>query len=248
MKYKKYPQEFWSQIKNTTKELKSQGKTLIAAFDADGTLWDTDLGENFFQYTIDKRLVPLPNSAWNHYLELKKVNNDPRNAYLWLAQIYKGLPLSEVQKWAQEAVDEIMPLPIFNEQQELIAFFKAEGVQVYVITASIKWAVEPGAKLLGLSSDSILGVQTKVENQIITDEPNGVITYKLGKTEALLAKTESPPFFASGNTEGDKELLESATHLRLAVSAANRDDRLYKTEFALQQLAEEKNWLSHRFI
>lgn len=249
MKYKKYPTEFWTQIKNTTKELKNQGKQLIAAFDADGTLWDTDIGENFFHYTIDQRLVPLPESPWEHYLEMKKINSDPRAAYLWLAQIYKGIPLTQVQKWAEEALNAIHPVPIFTEQQELISYLLSEKVKVYIITASIKWAVEPGAKLVGLNPENVIGVETKVNNLIVTDEQNGIITYKKGKPEALMLKTlQAAPYLASGNTEGDLELLESSTHIKLAVSAANRDDKLYKTEYKLQETAEEKNWLRHRFI
>lgn len=248
MKYKKYPTEFWTQIKRTTKDLKSQGQELIAAFDADGTLWDTDLGENFFQYTIDQRLVPLPQSAWDHYLEMKKINNDPRAAYLWLAQIYKGQNIAQVQKWAEEALQAIQPLAVFPEQKELIEFLKSEGAKIHIITASIKWAVEPGAKFLGLSTDSVIGVETYIRDQVITEEPKGIVTYKKGKVEALLQHTNKKPYLAAGNSEGDLDLLESSTHIKLAVSAANRDDRLFKTEYQLQRIAEEKKWLFHRFI
>jgi hypothetical protein len=47
---------------------------------------------------------------------------------------------------------------------------------------------------------------------------------------------------------GDFNLLESATHLRLAVSAASRDDKIFKTEAELAQNATDKGWLHHRFI
>lgn len=248
MKYKEYPKEFWTNIKNTTKEIKEQGKPLVAAFDADGTLWDLDMGENLFHYTIEHKLVPLPENPWEEYLHMKKINNDPRAAYLWLAQIYKGIPLSQVKKWAEEALQSITPVPIFSEQKELISFFKSENVDVYIITASIKWAVEPGALLLGLEHDNVIGIETKVKDLIVTNELKGIISYKKGKPEALKLKTGFFPFFASGNTEGDLELLESATHLRLAVSAANRDDELYKSEFLLQETANKKSWMSHRFL
>ena len=47
---------------------------------------------------------------------------------------------------------------------------------------------------------------------------------------------------------GDFELLSSATHIQLAVSAASRDDKLFKTEHELQEKAKSLGWLSHRFI
>ena len=249
MNYKNYSDQYWQQIKSTLQDLKKQNQPLVAAFDADGTLWDTDLGENFFQYQIDNKLVQLPADPWKHYFDLKKINNDPRDAYIWLAQINAGQSLTTVQNWAQKAFDEIQPKPIFSEQKKLIDLLVENGVRVYIITASIKWAVEPGAKALGLSTDQVIGVETLVLNNNITDEKKLPITYRQGKIEALLLKTNNQyPFLASGNTIGDYELLQASTHIKLAVSAASRDDRLFKAENDLQIMATEKNWWRHRFI
>ena len=249
MNYKAYPTEFWTQIEKTIAELKQAQQPLIAAFDADGTLWDTDLGETFFHHQIDEKQVPLPPNPFEHYLEMKKINNDPRPAYVWLAQINQGKSLEQVRAWAQEAFTAIKPNPIFSEQQRLIDLLKNHGAKIYIVTASIKWAVEPGALALGLTAENVIGVETEVQNGVITDKPVLPITYRTGKVEALLKHTGNvKPFLASGNSMGDFELLENATHIRLAVSAASRDDRLFKTELELATAAKEKNWLHHRFI
>lgn len=249
MHYKSFPDTYWQKIESSLKEAKAKGDPLFAAFDADGTLWDTDLGENFFQYQIDGKHVDLPQDPWNHYLELKKVNNDPRQAYTWLAQINKAQPLAQVKKWAKEAFDQIQPNPVFSEQLKLIHFLKSNGVQIYIVTASIKWAVEPGAHALGLTDDNVIGVETEIQHGVVTDIPIHPVPYRLGKAEALLAKTNKQrPFLCVGNTIGDLELLMSATDIQLAVSASSRDDRLFKTENDLLQKAHEFGWLSHRFI
>jgi phosphoserine phosphatase len=249
MNYKSFPDEYWKQIKATVTELKSKNAPLVGAFDADGTLWDTDLGENFFQFQIDEKSVPLPEDPWKHYLDLKKINNDPRDAYIWLAQINAGRSLDEVRGWSQKAFDRIQPKPIFSEQKKLIEYLLSEGVKIYIVTASIKWAVEPGARALGLTDENVIGVETVVTNNIITAEKVLPITYRDGKIAALLKKTGNvAPFLSAGNTIGDYELLEASTHLKLAVSAASRDDRLFKSENDLQTMAIEKNWWRHRFI
>lgn len=249
MNYKSFPDEYWTQIKETVASLKNSNAPLVAAFDADGTLWDTDLGENFFQYQIDEKSVPLPDDPWKHYFDLKKINNDPRDAYVWLAQINAGRSLSAVRTWCQQAFDRIQPKPIFSEQKKLIEFLLSNSVQIYIVTASIKWAVEPGARALGLSEDNVIGVETRIENNIITSDKILPITYREGKVAALLKKTGNvKPFLSAGNTIGDYELLEASTHIKLAVSAASRDDRLFKGENDLQTMAIEKNWWRHRFI
>ncbi len=249
MNYKSFPDVYWQKIEAAISECKSKGSPIYAAFDADGTLWDTDLGENFFNYQVEHKKVELPSDPFNYYLELKQVNNDPRAAYLWLAQINKGKSTSEIKTWAQEAFDEIEPNPIFAEQKKLIQMLQSHGVKIFIVTASIKWAVEPGARALGLADDDVIGVETEIKEGIITDLPVYPVTYRNGKTEALFKKTGNVrPFLAAGNTTGDLELLLSASHIQLAVSAASRDDRLFKTESELQQKANEFGWLSHRFV
>ena len=54
MNYQPFPEHYWTQIQKNIDTLKSSGQKQIAAFDADGTLWDADLGENFFQYQIQE--------------------------------------------------------------------------------------------------------------------------------------------------------------------------------------------------
>lgn len=249
MNYKQYSRSIWDLIESSTHKATEGKDAPIAAFDADGTLWDTDLGENFFHFLIDRKLVPLPPDAWNHYVEMKKVNGDPRPAYLWLAQILDGVPLTQVREWADQALDFMKPFPIFPDQKKLVELLKMHGVRVYIVTASVKWAVEPGARQLGLSNDDVIGVETAVENGLITKKGLDPITYREGKAQALLAKTGGrTPYLASGNTMGDLQLLECATDVRLAVSAAARDDKIFKTEDELLKLALANGWLAHRFI
>lgn len=239
----------WDKIHQTLDEVLKKDPRPVAAFDADGTLWDIDLGESFFRYKIDRNLVELPPDPWQHYVELKKKNNDPREAYLWLAQICQGQKIETVKEWAQKSFDAIKPVPIFEDQKKLIQIFQEHGVQIYIVTASIKWAVEPGALALGLTHEHVIGIETAVEKGIVTTRQHGVISYREGKVQALLVKTqEKLPFFSSGNTEGDLALLESATHLRLVVGAAARDQELFRTENKMQQIAEERSWLKHRFV
>lgn len=247
MKYKDYSKDIWDRINTALDYALAKDSEPIAAFDADGTLWDIDLGEAFFQYQIDHKLIPLPDSPWDFYQELKK--KDPSEAYLWLAQINHGQKLETVHKWAERAVEEIAPIPVFQEQKKIIDLFLSKGVKIYIITASVKWAVEPGAKLLGLGPDTVVGIETHIENELITQNQKGIITYQMGKVEALLERTSGKkPFFASGNTMGDFQLLNSASDLAMAVSAANQDDRLFRAENDLQAIAAQKSWIRHRFI
>lgn len=216
-----------------------------AAFDADGTLWAADLGEGLFQYQIEKKLVPLPPHPWEHYEQLKKTASH-EIAFLWLAQINAGVPLSQVREWAHQAVRAMHPVPTFEFQKRLIDHLRGRKVRVFIVTASIKWAVEPGAQLFGLTFDDVIGIRTGVDsNGIVTDQQFGPITWRRGKVDGLLLETQGKsPLFASGNTEGDLALLESATHVRLTVASAQTGHLNFPTEQKLRAIAHERGWHS----
>lgn len=243
---KPWPAQKLQSLLDDLEKHRPQGRA-VAAFDADGTLWDADLGEGLFLYQIDNKLVPLPTNPWGHYEHLKTVNN--RIAFLWLAQICKGVPITQVRQWAEQAVAS-KPLPIYEEIPKIIAKLKSLDVEIYVVTASIKWAVEPGARRLGLTNDQVLGIETEVDaSGLVTDKQKGVISYREGKPEALLAKTGGlAPYFSVGNTEGDKWLLESSLALRLVMSSAPEDQELWITESKMLALAKERGWYSHRYL
>lgn len=247
-KYKSFPQEFWVELEESLKRARKKNPRPIAAFDADGTLWDTDLGESFFKWQIENSHLPnLPANPWKHYCDMKS-SGDPRPAYLWLAQINQGQTIQQVRQWAKQAIEPVSELPIFEEQRKLIQWLQKNAVDIYVITASVKWAVEPGAHLLGIPENHVLGITTQINAQgIIQTERDGVITYREGKPEALKQKTGQFPFFASGNTMGDFALLESATEMRLAVGATKDGHELFKTEEELRQKARGNSWFLHHF-
>jgi phosphoserine phosphatase len=230
-----------SKLLDTVKAALDKGAHPIAAFDADGTLWDTDLGENFFKFQIKEKLVDLPANAWEHYQQWHQ--DDPVPAYVWLAQINKGHPLSTVRGWAKQAVSAHKKVPVFSHMVELIAALKKLKVKVYIVTASVKWAIEPAAELVGLTQDDVLGIKTRVHQGLVTDEQDGPVTWREGKVTGLLEATGGKsPLLAAGNTTGDLFLLQAATDVPLAHTLAGPTASYYVSEQDLLKEAQKRNW------
>jgi phosphoserine phosphatase len=231
-------------VKPLLEDLKKKRPTgrAIAAFDADGTLWDTDLGEALFSYQIKHKLVPLPPDPWKHYHDMKD-SVSKRAAYLWLAQINKGLPIAQVREWAKKAVADVSPVPVFPEQKKIIEFLKSIDVEVYIVTASIQWAVAPAAHLFGIPENNVLGIETQVVDGVITEKQKGLLTFREGKIQALLERTGGvAPYFAAGNTEGDQFLIEGASALKLVVAAAVDGTENYISERKMIAMAKSHGW------
>ena len=219
----------------------------VAAFDADGTLWSIDIGEQFFKYQIASgQLKDLPPDPWKHYNNMK-VTVSPQAAFIWLAQINQGQPIELVRKWSAASLKLNGPVPIFDFQKQIIEKLKSLNFKIYIVTASIAWAVEPAAALFGLPQDSVIGVKTKIDKGYVTLEQDGIITYRQGKVDALLDATGGvAPLFVSGNTEGDLLLLEASRGIRLVVASASAQDSNFATEQRMQELARKNNWYSYQ--
>ena len=247
MRVTPFPADKITKIKKSIDRALKDGATPIAAFDADGTLWNMDMGEHFFDYQVRNRLLPgLPDDPWAHYRKLHKEHAP--TAFLWLAQINEGQTLKQVQQWSQKAFQEINPVPTFPGVVEILRHLQKSDVAVYVVTASITWSVEPGAEFLGIPRENVIGVQTKVHKGLICGEQDGVVTWREGKVTGLLNVTERRlPFFAAGNTLGDLPLLDSASHIRLANHAAPPGNVNFETESRLVEIAKTRGWFFHAY-
>lgn len=230
----------------------------VAAFDADGTLWDCDAGESFFQWQLDNcQFDGLPEDPWAHYRNWKK--RDPHGAYGWLAQISSGATLDSVRTWAESCYQSHQPWPVFGSIRKLFEKLQASGFEIYIVTASVKWAVEPGAlHLLGVPHDHVLGIETESASRapggplIISDRVKMPVTYRQGKADALLRATGGrKPAIAAGNTIGDIALLESATDFKLMIQSqsplVSEDPELAESEKKLRDHGRPLGWRLHAF-
>lgn len=240
--------ELWERLSTTLRKAASETKgPKIAAFDADGTLWDADAGETFFDWEIHKAgLKNLPADPWAYYESTKKV--DPIKAYVWLAQINVGHTLEQVRSWATQCYEEHPDWPVFESQRRLITLLRELDFEIFVVTASIKWAVEPLALRLGIDNDHVLGITTKFVDGKVGMETQHPVTWREGKAEGLLARTGGVrPILASGNTLGDIALIGTATHVHLALTTQVDAGGLFNEELKLAEEADKRGWLRHRF-
>lgn len=249
--YTDFPQDVWAKIHSAIEEAHSKNLPKIAAFDADGTLWDNDAGNAFFNFEIENKLLPLPEEPWKFVYTLK--DKKATDAFLWLAQIHKGLPIDTVKSWAKKSYEQ-QKIEYFPAIQKLVKLLIENNFEIFVITASVKWAVEPCVENLGISADHVLGFQTEIKNGIITDKQAGHSTYREGKAEALLTYTKgAKPILSCGNTMGDYWLLDLATHIPLAVRSISdsikfQDKDINNQELKLYEEATKKGWITHNFV
>ena len=238
---KNVPASYLNSLKEDIKRaLKDPTVNKVAAFDADGTCWFSDVGRDFFEYQIRQNFFKGEPLTWNDYH--KQENPDIRKGLLWLAQILEGFHIDEVRAFTKEFNQAMRPLFI-EHQKEIISFLKENGVNVFIVTASVSWTVEAAAAEMGIEAENIIGVETHIKDGIITSEQKGHMTWAEGKVTALLDRTQGKkPFFVSGNTMSDVPMMHISSHIRQLIHSAHDDHGIFQSELKALKKAKKHNW------
>jgi len=212
----------------------------IAVFDADGTLYPEDVGFGFFEYQVENNLLKEKDFLKNINECYKK--NKIKTCSIIL-QKNKGVLLDQYMSWCNDFF-KTDPLTVFSFQKKLIHYLKKLGVTVYVVSASPQWVVQQAVRHYELPIDVVVGLKTVVDDKgVITDQLIYPLSMGPGKVTALLEKSKNLyPFFVSGNTVSDLDLLESSTHIKCVVAKAETGRRQYESEQVLLSIALQKNW------
>jgi hypothetical protein len=167
-------------------------------------------------------------------------------AYAFLSHLLAGYSVRNIQILCEQAVKEAVQeeeVFIYPEMKWLIDELFRNGFDIWVISASPQFLVEPFAKKAGINPENVIGVRNVVENGIITprlqgcgpfkDGENRMMTYRIGKRcwmneiifgitgeRALLTSEDiaKRPCFAAGDSDTDSHFMMDATGLRLLIN------------------------------
>ena len=233
---------FLKKIQSSLEEIIKDINKPLAVFDADGTLWPSDVGENFFNYQVKKGLLKDktsdPPAEFNRIREQK----GRKAALLWLAQIQSGISLETLNQWILDFLRE-NPFKVFLFQKHLIEWLISKNVHVFVVSSSLKWVLDQALQKYNIPKENIIGVQTLVQQGFITSQAVLPPPIHKEKVQAFQEKSKGAcPIFVSGNTLSDQALLELSSQIKLVVSTAQLGERTYDSERELLKIAQKRNW------
>lgn len=187
----------------------------VAVFDADGTLWRGDVGEDLLRYLAGNGLLPRGGAGvYARYDELHV--SAPIEAYGYAVQVMAGMAERELEATCESFFAQRFLGRVFPFVRPLLAVLKEAGVAVWICSASPRWIVEAGARSLGLDPAHVIGVDAEVHDGRVTDRLRLPITAGPGKVTWLGRRGVSWGF-AAGNGDLDVDMLEPARH-RLVVA------------------------------
>jgi phosphoserine phosphatase len=190
-----------------------QLKPQLAVFDCDGTLWAGDAGFGFFDWELNRGLVPDDVIRWararyQEYLS-GEVSEDDMCAEM--VTINRGLPVADVMQAAEEFFEEKMLGGFFPEMKDLVLRLHDTGCEVWAVSSTSEWVIQAGVKHFGIPAGRILAAGVVAEDGRVTDKVIRVPSGK-GKPLAIREVIARTPDAVFGNSVWDADMLEIARH------------------------------------
>lgn len=183
----------------------------LAVFDCDGTLWAGDAGEGFFAWELTRGLLSDEVVHWarERYADYKagRVSEDDMCAEM--ATMHSGLAEADVQRAADQFIEENIVTQVFPEMRELVGRLRKSGCEVWAVSSTNEWVIRAGMRHCGIEPEKALAVAVQVDHGRITDRvvriPSGA-----GKPKAIREIIQKDPDAAFGNSRFDVEMLAMA--------------------------------------
>lgn len=183
----------------------------VAAFDADGTLWDGDVAEDFLLWMISEGHVS--GTRWTVYDSTNR--HDVPEACRELLRSFAGMALAElrghVENFWQKSPERTWLPRVVAALREA----KALGLTTCVVSASPTLVLEPLRRHVPV--DHVLGLDAAVEGERLTGDVAGVPTFGPGKVTRAVS-LGLPILLAAGNSELDVPLLRASEGVAWAVN------------------------------
>lgn len=186
-------------------------------FDADGTLWRGDVGEDFLRWAIHQGLIDARYETYEALLE-----RSPARAYGWAVEIMAGHREDALLGHARRFFHERFSGRIFPFVRPLLA--KLSAHPVWICSASPWWAVVPGAEALGVPPTQVIGVRCAVIDGRLSGRVDEPVPCGPGKV-TWLQRAALSPTLAVGNGDLDVDMLTFAAR-PLVVTPADSSNGL----------------------
>lgn len=175
-------------------------------FDADGTLWRGDVGEDFLRHALHAQLF---DGRYETYETL--LSQSHARAYGWAVEVMRDVPLSTLTRACDDFFQQRFQGRVFPFVRPLLARLTAAGCVPWICSASPLWTVLPGARMLGIDPEHVIGVSCAVEAGCLTGAVDAPVPVGDGKV-TWLKRREVKPLLAVGNGDLDLDMLAHAEH------------------------------------
>ena len=203
------------------------------AFDADGTLWSGDVGDDVFRYAVSRGLLreaaraeierQAETRGFERFTDVNATAQRLFDGYLagtyperaicelmtWCYAGFTGVEMRELARAALEASSHAQRL--HRELGPILQFARGRGLRTVVISASPRAVVELAASAWGFAASDIAASTPRIVSGVLAPEMDGELPYAAAKCVAGRALLGASHWLASfGDNVFDLEMLREA--------------------------------------
>ena len=211
----------------------------LACFDADGTLWNEDIGEAFFRWLIAGRLLPNRDCASDLWAEYeRRVDENRARGYAWAVQSMAGIPETDIMRWSFQMA---AAWPNYRPAMAtLVRGLSESGFDVWIVSATNRWTVRAAAPLMNFDPEKVIGMESVVKDGIMTETMVEPLICNAGKVTAIQTTFGRMPDVSFGDSMGDFEMLQ-ASRQPIVIGRNDKPNRSLLAE------AQTRGWPVHMF-
>jgi phosphoserine phosphatase len=106
--------------------------------------------------------------------------------------------------------------------REVITFLQEQKVDIWAVSGSSTFSVEPVFRRLGVGPDRIIGIDLLADGDVLGSTARTPLPINAGKVDALRARCPHRPFLVASDSPLDMPLLEYSSGLRLLVNTRSK--------------------------
>jgi len=126
-----------------------------------------------------------------------------------------------------------------KESVELLEKLQHKGFEIWAVSGSSKWSVEPVFARFGIPDDHVIGIDLTEEGGLLVAKPKTPIPISHGKVDFLRKFLDIPPEICVSDSPLDIPLLLFAKSLRVLVHSRDRSTEEF---FAKGNIPRDPSW------
>ncbi|HMK38881.1 MAG TPA: haloacid dehalogenase-like hydrolase [Bacteroidota bacterium] len=156
-----------------------------------------------------------------------------------IVRLFAGYTPAEVRELARETFEEEISSPMgtrrlgtrtlprgaryIRESVDLIGALTLRGFDVWAVSGSNRWSVEPVFRRFGVPPERVIGIDLEVRDGILTERTAGPVPIRAGKIDALRQSTPAVPLLCASDSRNDIPLLLYSSGLKVRINSRKRD-------------------------
>jgi phosphoserine phosphatase len=183
----------------------------IAVFDCDGTLWANNSGDDFLEWSLDRRMVDDDRirRMRARFEEYKEGRVDETVMCGEMVTLYAGLRISKLERAAREFFRSHVVPHYFEEMRSLATQLSQQGCELWAVSSTNEWVIREGVRDFAISAQNVIAASAHSRDGFATGE---LIRVPSGpkKADAIRELIRRPVDAVFGNSIYDREMLELA--------------------------------------